>query len=242
MDKSGTLYGIGVGPGDPELVTVKGARLLGRIKHVFAPKARIKAESVALRIIGRYVGKDSQVTELVFPMTADQAELERRWDESAAAIARPLQAGEDACFITLGDPLLYSTYIYLVRALRKIMPGAPVATVPGIMAINSVAALANFPLGEGKEPVTIIPTADDLAQARRAIETGGTVALMKIGKRLPAVIALLEEMGVMEDAVFVSNAGMEDQRMETDLRKLKGEAEQTGYLSTILLHCDGRRG
>ena len=235
------MYGVGVGPGDPELVTVKGARLLGSARHVFAPKARIKAESVALGIIDRYVGKETAVTELVFPMTADAAELEKKWDESAAAIAVPLARGEDACFITLGDPLLYSTYIYLVRALKKIMPDAVVVTVPGIMAINSVAALANFTLGEGKEPVTIIPTADDLTQARRAIETGGTVALMKIGKRLGAVLALLEEMGAMDDAVFVSNAGMEDQRMETDLARLKGEAAEAGYLSTILIHCGGRR-
>ncbi|MDH4185071.1 MAG: precorrin-2 C(20)-methyltransferase [Nitrospinota bacterium] len=238
----GILYGIGVGPGDPELVTVKGARLLGQARHVFAPKARIKAESVALKIIERYVGKDTKVTELVFPMTADQEELENKWDQSAATIAQCLAGGEDACFITLGDPLLYSTYIYLVRALRKIMPQVAVVTVPGIMAINSVAALANFPLGEGRERVTIVPAADDLAEVRSAVESGGTVALMKIGKRLGPVLELLEELGALDEAVFVSNSGMESQRVELDLRKLKGETEQAGYLSTILLHCNGRRG
>ncbi|MDH5510986.1 MAG: precorrin-2 C(20)-methyltransferase [Nitrospinota bacterium] len=239
MNNSGTLYGIGVGPGDPELVTVKAANLLGRVGRVFAPKARIKAESVALKIIESYVGKEAQVTELVFPMVADQAELELKWDESATVIAECLKSGEDACFITLGDPLLYSTYIYLLRALRKIMPEARVVTVPGITAISSVAALTSFPIGEGREQVTIVPAADDLAQVRRAVEAGGTVALMKIGKRLGPVLDLLERMDAIDDAVFVSNSGMENQRVETDLRKLKGETEETGYLSTILLHSNG---
>ncbi|HSR13994.1 MAG TPA: SAM-dependent methyltransferase, partial [Thermodesulfobacteriota bacterium] len=89
--KPGTLYGIGVGPGDPELITLKGARVLGECRRVFVPKARTAAESVALSIAGRYLKNDAQVRELVFPMTSDREELSQKWEESAREIAAVLE-------------------------------------------------------------------------------------------------------------------------------------------------------
>lgn len=236
--KPGTLYGIGVGPGDPELMTVKGAAVLGRCRHVFVPKARTAAESLALSIAGRYIGAGAEIHELLFPMTADREELATRWDESAGEIAAVLEKGEDACFLTLGDPLLYSTYIYLLRALRSRMPEAPVLTVPGITAFSAAASLSAFAVGEGRSPVTIVPAADDLDGVRQAVARGGTVVLMKIGKRLPQVLALLDQAGLLDRAVFVSHAGMPGERVETDLRRLAGEGEEAGYLSVILVHAE----
>lgn len=236
----GTLYGIGVGPGDPDLITVKGANLISNTKHLFAPIARIKKSSVALDIVKKYVKDTTIVKELVFPMVTDENELNKRWDESAKIIAEVLEKGEDAVFLTLGDALLYSTYIYLLRALRKIHPDVNVVTIPGITAFSAVAALTEFPVGEAKEPVTIVPTSDDLQAVRGAIELGGAVILMKVGKRLQNILGLLEEMDAMEESVFVANAGMESQRLETDLRKLKGESGLTGYLSTILIKSRAR--
>ncbi|VAX21139.1 Cobalt-precorrin-2 C(20)-methyltransferase [hydrothermal vent metagenome] len=236
----GKLYGIGVGPGDPELISVKGARLISETKHLFVPIARIKKKSVALDIVKKYVKEGTNVKELVFPMVTDKSELNKRWDESARIIADTLESGADAVFLTLGDALLYSTYIYLLRSLRKIHPDVNVVTIPGITAFSAVAALTDFPVGEAKEPVTIVPTSDDLQAARGAIELGGTVILMKVGKRLQNILDLLEEMDAMEGSVFVANAGMESQRLVTDLRKLKGENDQTGYLSTILIKSQTR--
>ncbi len=231
----GTLYGIGVGPGDPGLVTVKGAELISNAGYLFVPVARIKAESVALDIVKRYVKEGAEVRELVFPMVTDKSELNKHWAESAGKIAGVLEKGRDACFVTLGDALLYSTYIYLIRALRKIHPDVNIVTVPGVTAYSAVAALAGFPVGEARELVTIVPASDDLQTVRDTIGRGGTVVLMKVGKRLKNILDLLEELGAMDDAVFVANAGMANQRLETDLGKLKGESDQTGYLSTILI-------
>ena len=239
--KPGTLYGIGVGPGDPELITVKGANLLRNCRNLFVPKARMKSESVAYSIIGNYINGDTTVHELIFPMVTDKMELNKRWKESAEKIAEVLRGGSDACFVTLGDSLLYSTYIYLLRALKDVLPEAEVFTVPGVTAFSNVAALTNFPVGEAKEPVTIIPSADDFTPLKEALKRGGTVVLMKVGKRLQAILEILEEANVMDDAVFVAYAGMEGQRIETDLRKLKNESPETGYLSTILIHA-GRSG
>ncbi len=233
--KLGALYGVGVGPGDPELITVKGVRLIKACPHLFTPKARVKAESVALAIAGKYISADTRVHELVFPMVTDESELKEKWDISARAVANELEKGEDACFITIGDPFLYSTYIYLVRSLKEIHPEVEIVTVPGITAYSAVASLTNFPVGEGKERVAIIPASDDLEVVRRAISLGGTVILMKVGKNLKNILALLEEMDVIDNAVFAGHAGMENQRIETDLRKLKDKGDKAGYLSTILV-------
>lgn len=236
----GTFYGIGIGPGDPGLVTVKAAAVLAATAHVFVPKARLASDSLALDIARRYVRADAEVRELVFPMTADRAELLRSWAESADAIAKVLEAGADACFLTLGDPLVYSTYVYLLRALTERLPGARAVTVPGVTAFCAGAALANFPLGEGKRLLTVVPTADDLTSVREALQRGGTVVLMKIGKRLRDILALLEEAGLTEQAVFVSRAGLEGQRVALDLRALHAEEPEAGYLSVILVHAGGR--
>jgi len=237
--KKGTLYGVGVGPGEPDLITVKGAKILAECPHVFVPKARQEGESLALSIAREHVGSEAQIHELLFPMTTDKAELETRWTESAAVIAEVLEAGEDACFLTLGDTLLYSTYIYMLRALRRRIPDLNVVTVPGITAFSAAAALSEFPLGEAKESITIVPTADDLDEVSRAISGGGTVVLMKIGKRLDRILEILESHGTIGRSVFVSRAGLPEQRIVTDLNLLRGEDADRGYLSVILIRGQG---
>ena len=235
--KTGTLYGIGVGPGDPELITVKGAAVLGRCRHVFVPRAKIKSDSLALTIAGRYICKNAQIHELVFPMTKDPVELALRWEENGRAVADVLKSGEDAVFLTLGDLFLYSTYIYLLREVKKLIPDADVVSVPGVTSFSLASALTAFPVGEGREPVTIIPAAvSEMDFIRKALTGPGTVVLMKIDKRLPEIIALMEETGVIDDAVMVSRAGMEGERIETSLRSLKGAAPEMGYFSVILIH------
>ncbi len=240
MKKFGKLYGIGVGPGDPELMTIKGAKLLSECRMVFVPKSREERESAALKIAGPFLGRDSQVMELMFPMITDPQALSNHWDEAAQKIADFLLKGHDCCFLTLGDPLLYSTYIYLLRHLRKRIPDLSALTVPGVNAFSAAAALTEFPVGEAKAPVTIIPTADDLDMVEQALGKGGTVVLMKIGKRLIKILDLLEKLGLMDQAVFVARAGQEGQRIETDLRRLKAEDPEAGYLSIILVHAEGK--
>lgn len=238
--KTGTLYGIGVGPGDPELLTVKGARLLASCHHLFVPKPPNAVSSVSLEIVKDYVKSGAEIHEVVFPMTTDPDELARQWDESASRIARVLQTGADVCYLTLGDTLLYSTYIYMLRALRRQLPDVNVVTVPGVSSFSAAAALAEFPLGEGSEPVTVIPTGEDLSNVRKALAKGGTTVLMKIGKRLKRILGLMENAGAVERGVFVSRAGMSGESVERDLRRLADEAgAATGNLSVILVR--GRR-
>ncbi len=234
--KLGALYGIGVGPGDPELMTVKGARVLERCRHVFVPKARSENASIALAIAGRYLRADSRIYELVFPMSADSGELSRHWEEAARSVADVVGMGEDACFLTLGDPLLYSTYIYLVRSLRKQLSGLDVITVPGITAFSAAASLAEFPIGEARERVVIIPASDDLDLIVEALAGGGTVILMKVGKRLAKVLDIIDQAGFLDRAAYVARAGLEGQEVEVDLRKLRQQPPEADYLSILLVH------
>ena len=237
--KFGVLYGIGVGPGDPELMTLKGAKALENCRHVFVPKARNENGSIALNIAGRYLRADAGIHELVFPMSADNAELLRHWEEAAQSVAEVAGRGEDVCFLTLGDPFLYSTYIYLVRFLRKKLPGVETVTIPGITAFSAAAALAEFPVGEGKERVVIIPASDDLDAIGKALADGGTIILMKVGKRLPKLLDFIEQAGYLDSAVYVARAGLDGQRVEADLRKLRDEKQETDYLSILLVHTGG---
>ncbi len=234
------FYGIGVGPGDPELLTVKAASVLSRCSNVFVPKARIKSESVALEIARKYLCPSAVVHELVFPMTADDELLQQRWRESADAIAPVLAAGHDACFLTLGDPMVYSTYIYLLRALQERLPGLKTNTVPGITSFCAAASATHFALGEGKDLITIVPTSDNLSVVRRALETRGTVVLMKIGKRLGDILTILKECRLLEQSVFVSRAGLDRERIELDLSQLKADNPEAGYLSVIIVHTARR--
>jgi precorrin-2/cobalt-factor-2 C20-methyltransferase len=233
--RSGVLYGIGVGPGDPDLITVKGAEILRRCLHVFVPRAPYEPESLAYRIASKHISAEAKIHRLAFPMTRDRSELAEKWRDSALEIVEMLKKGEDACFLTLGDPMLYSTYVYLLRALTGIAPEIEAVTIPGITAFSAAAARAGFPIGEGKNPVVVVPTAENPAALRRGLDMAGTVVLMKVGARLKSTIDLLESTGHIDKSVFVSRVGFEAERVEKDLRRLKGAEEETGHLSTILV-------
>lgn len=233
----GTLYGIGVGPGDPEWITVKAARILGQCRYVCVPKSRLSADSVALEIARAYLRPDAVVHELPFPMTSDQRILEQHWRQAAGEVCDILSAGNDCCFLTLGDALLYSTYIYLLRQLGGLCPEAKVVTVPGVTAFSAAAALTAFPVGEAKQLVTIVPASDDMTQLAEALDRGGTVVLMKVGARLETVLDQLESRHLLDQAVFVAHAGMAQQHVETDVRRLRGLPEKTGYLSIMLIQA-----
>jgi precorrin-2/cobalt-factor-2 C20-methyltransferase len=107
-----------------------------------------------------------------------------------------------------------------------------------VTSFSAAASLSSFPVGEGREPVTVIPaSADDLGAVREALRKEGTVILMKIGRRLPEILDIIDSAGLIDRGIFASRAGMEGERIETDLRKLRGSAPEAGYLSIILVHA-----
>jgi len=235
----GTFYAIGLGPGDPELLTLKAVRLLQQSPFVYVPFSRLSTQAWVSEAVQQYARHDAVISTVSFSLGKDREERQKHWKNVAKEIVKILQGGNDVAFVTLGDPLLYSTAIYLIRALREQWPEVAVEIISGISAYSHCAALTSFALGEGTKPVTIIPTVTAMGDLEAAMERGGTIVLMKIGRHLQAIIDLLEQNSLIEQAVFVARAGLPDQQIETDLRTLRGADSACGNLAIILLHLEG---
>ncbi|MBI5124333.1 MAG: precorrin-2 C(20)-methyltransferase [Candidatus Omnitrophica bacterium] len=229
----GKLYGIGIGPGDPKLLTVKAREILDTVDTIFVPKAKDDGRSHARSIIEKAVSRSKNFIELTFPMTKDQKKLESYWLRAAQSIVKELKRERTAAFVTIGDPFIYSTYIYLLETLRKYFPGIEVETVPGISAFNAAAASACLPLLKGDEKLAILPVTRTLAGLKDALKEFDTVVLMKVGSKINSVIRLLKEMKLVKNAILVSHAGRSDERIIRDLASLKDK--KLGYLSVIIV-------
>lgn len=234
----GTFYAVGVGPGEPELLTLKAVRLLREAQHICVPFSRMTTQTWVADVVQQYARKDADITDVTFSLGQNSEERELHWKNTAGRIIEQLKRGDDVVFVTLGDPLLYSTAIYLIRALREQWQDVAIDIVPGISAYAHCAALTGFALGEGTKPVTILPTITAIADLQSAIERGGTLVLMKIGRHLQAIIDLLDENRLLDQSVFVARAGLPDQRIETDLRVLRGADSAAGNLAIILIHTE----
>ncbi|MCD6528024.1 MAG: precorrin-2 C(20)-methyltransferase [Desulfuromonas sp.] len=236
---TGTLFGVGLGPGDPELLTLKAVRVLQHSQCIYVPTSRLSNQDYVAEVVNRYADQQCEIQPVTFSLAATAEERKKHWQLTAADIASRLRDVQDVAFVTLGDPLLYSTYIYLIRAVRQQMPEAQIETVPGISAFSFVAALTNIPLGEGLQPLTVIPSSNDLNQIKQLINAGGGVVLMKIGRRLQQIIDAIDQADALQRSVFVSRAGLPDQRIETDLNQLRSAPEETGNLAVIIVQGKG---
>src|SRR3989338_4834424 len=159
----GKLYGVGIGPGDPKLLTLKAKDALEKADTIFAPKGSDEGISVARKIIEQVIEGKKTYVELTFPMTKDKNLLRKYWKKAAQRIAGEIKKGKQAAFVTLGDPFIYSTYIYLLKMLKQDFPNIDVETIPGISAFNAAASRASFSLLEGKEKMAVLPVGEDLA-------------------------------------------------------------------------------
>jgi len=234
MNKIGKLYGIGVGPGDPELLTLKAVRVLGGADVVAIPKSKEESDSIALSIVKGSVDLSNKETlELMFPMTKDKEVLRKARKEAAAAICERLKAGKDVACITIGDPMFYSTFSYLIPLLRERVPGVEIEIVPGISSVMASAALTVTPLTEADERLALIPATYEQEKLRDILREFDTVVLMKVNRVFDKVLGLLEELGLKEKAVFIERCGGENQRVVRDLDSLKGE--KLDYLSMVIV-------
>src|SRR3989338_6875632 len=236
--KKGKLYGIGIGPGDPCLVTLKAREILDRVEVVFAPKGNEDGTSCARSIVEAVTQSAKTFVELTFPMTKDKAVLNRYWARAAKEIATQIDKGKDAAFVTIGDPFIYSTYAYLLKTLRRNFPNIAVETVPGVSSFNAASAKAHIPLVEGDEKLAIIPVRRDLRGLRETLEEFDTVVLMKVCSKLDSVLSLLKEMGLAKSAVLVNRVGHKAEKIIHDLSSLKDK--KAGYLSVVIVKTGSR--
>ncbi len=230
MTKQGTFYGIGVGPGDPELLTVKAIHAIGAADVIIAPKTEKKDGSVALSIARPYLKDNVEIVYQVFPMVSDFAKNPTAWDNNAKEIIDILNQGRNVAFLTLGDAMFYSTYIYLFERLSK--EDIDIVTVPGVPAFAAIGSLIGKPIVEGNEVLSIVPATADAATIDKALSAADNIVLMKVYKNYSEIVDLLEKHDMADQAVLVSRAGLDDERIISDLSAHK--QEKLNYLSTIL--------
>ncbi|MCK6521376.1 precorrin-2 C(20)-methyltransferase [Myxococcota bacterium] len=230
---TGRFYGLGVGPGAPDLLTLRAHRVLTRVPVVVYPACKPGASSYAWRIVREFVPGGTRRLAQVFPMSRDWASLIPVWRQNAEEIAQELRAGHDVAFITEGDPMLFSTFLHVWELLREVAPEVEVEIVPGVSSMCAAAGLTGIPLGQGDQRVALIPATwheDDLTDA---LQRWDVVVLMKVARVLPKVIDLLRSLGRLEQAALVSRGSAEQQLVTRDLERYRDR--RLNYLTTVLV-------
>ena len=228
--KVGRLYGVGVGPGDPELLTLKASKVLSQVSVVFVPKWG--KESYARKVVEGSKGP-GQVIELEFPMVRDGEKLERAHLKAVEKMAERLFEGDDCAFATEGDPLLYSTFVPILMKFRELYPEVDIEVIPGVSSISASTARALIPLASGREKVAIIPAPYVLDRLPEVLKGFETVVLLKIYKVFPQLLRLLEENGLLGSCVYIQRATTDEEMVVRDLRELEGKA--LDYLSLLMV-------
>lgn len=242
MTALGTLYGVGVGPGAPDLLTLRAVRVLESADVLALPRASDFGASVAWDIVAPVLGERAtkERLRLTFPMSKDPSDVRPRVLAAVDAIGVHLSAGRSVAFVTEGDPSVFSTFGYVRDEARRRWPALNVEVVPGVTSITAVAALGGVPLADGHERIAIVPATygvDDLVDLLQRFDT---VVLMKLGGEMPTILAALERTGLTDDAFFVSRATMPDQRVVRDVRSLR--EERGGCFAMLIVKRRDRRG
>lgn len=235
-----TFYVIGVGPGDPDLLTIKGRDILRACRVLVVPKGTKNGASTALDIIRPHVDISSKVVEeIYFPMKKirmghePDPEAAQAWQRAAATIRAHIDNGDHVAFPTLGDPAIYSTGFYTCQALAAEGAAIPTAFVPGITAMSACAATTATPLCLGDDMLAVVPATFGDQRLREVLATFETVVLMKIHRVLPRIIALLTETGHIDRATLVERTSTEREQIHRDPRAV--DAGSLHYFSTMIV-------
>lgn len=237
--KIGTLYGIGVGPGDPELLTIKAARILGEVDLVFTAASPGNDYSIAQQIADQHLKPGIEVRRLNFPMVGDEAALTAAWKANADEIAEVLRKGLSAAFLTLGDSLTYSTYGYVLPYLNEMLPQGSVVTVPGITSYQMAASRLNLPLVTGLESLTIMSGVEDADKLGELLDKTDNVAILKTYKTYDNIVAMLKGKNLLHKATLFSKVGLPDEEIHQDLEN--NPVNKPPYLSLMIVKTGGQK-
>ncbi|MCK0171679.1 precorrin-2 C(20)-methyltransferase [Aliiroseovarius sp. S1123] len=224
---NGTLYGIGLGPGDPELMTLKAARLIAAAKVVAYP-ALERGDSFARSIAADLIAEDADEIRIPVPMSVERAPAQAAYDAGAAQIAERLEAGDDVVVLCEGDPFFYGSFMYLFARLSDRFN---CDIIPGVTSITTVAARAQRPLVARNERLTVLPGPLDEDELRSRIEGAESVAIMKVGRHLPKIRSVIDDLGLTAKATYVERASLP----EEVVLPLSEAPEKAPYFSMILL-------
>ncbi len=222
MDKQyGTLFGIGVGPGDPEHITLKAVKVLSEVDVIYTASSTKNSHSLALQIAAPHIPETTPVHRIAFPMCDNREVLESAWEKNARVVAEMLEQGRNAAFLTLGDCLTYSTYGYLARHVRRVAPGAGMVAVPGITSYQAAAARVNRQLVEGEESLVIMSGVKGGHRFREVASYAENAVFLKAYKNISDICLALEENDWAEGSVGVVSCGLPHEKVIADLSHFK---------------------
>ncbi len=226
--KQGILYGVGVGPGDPELLTLKAVRLLERCPVIAAPQTR-SGETLALAIVRLALSLEGKtILPLYFSMERDKALIRAAHEKAADAIQAHLDAGEDVAMLNLGDVSIYATWGYVMDIVRA--RGYETVMIPGIPSFCAAASRLGTTLVSWGSPLHVIPVGKDPLEPQ--LEQPGGKVLMKAGRHLPQIVEALKQTGQLDRAALVEDCGLSGERVCTDLSICP---ENVGYFATVIV-------
>ncbi|MCE5312873.1 MAG: precorrin-2 C(20)-methyltransferase [Nitrospiraceae bacterium] len=238
------LYVIGIGPGDPELLTLKAVRILNEVQCIVVPKGRQEGVSMALSIISSVIDiSGKEIVEAHFPMKKTVADgpaakdelLDQKWAEAAEAVLARTSKGISTAFITLGDPSIYSTYFYIHRLLLDSDPELEIYFVPGVSSINSAACAAGISLGLGSDRIAVLP-GNYPADLEQMLSEFATLVMMKPRSGFGKLLDAVEKSGAGDSLVCVENIGMKGQKITRGAKNMR--EDEPGYFSVLIATHD----
>ena len=238
--KTGTLYGIGVGPGDPDLLTLKAAKILNHVDLVFAASSTKNAHSLAVDIASGHLKKDVPVILLGFPMTLTKKELVSAWEKNAQQVIKALKKGQEAAFITIGDPMTYSTFGYLMQTIKRMDADIIIKIIPGITSFQAGAAAAGHVLTEAEESFTVISGAMGAEKLKSIIDHTDNIVILKVYKNYKEIMNTLEDLDLKEKTTLISRCGLKGEEIIHNLKERPDVLPP--YFSLLLINKKKRGG
>lgn len=226
------FYGVGTGPGASDLLTIRGKRIIETVDCLYTPEPKKGGKSLALQIVSPYLKEGLTIKQRHFPMVNDWDEKRNAWNEIAEEIISDVKKGLNVAFVTLGDPMVYSTYSYL---LERMINQIETETVPGISSFCQISNSLQIPLVIDEESYAVLPAMADEEVIRTALEQLSTVVLMKVSIALPKVLKLLTELNLLEQTILVSDSSMTSEKIMIGLNELS-EQDHLSYFSTMIVY------
>ena len=234
------LIGIGVGPGDPELLTVKAVKTIQDADIIMCPASKEDRPSIALSVVDSLIdkSKNQEIVKLIFPMTKDKDVLEETWKRNAKIMAETVQSGKNVVYLTVGDPFLYSTWIYMHKDLTEKYPEMNISVIPGIVSMFTFASKVGVSIAEGAEKVAIIPSCYDLSSVKEIAKNSESMIFLKDGRYFDQVIDVLKESGFPDNSIFAigQDLGTENEIIrKMTLGEVNDDTLTTKYFSILVV-------
>ncbi len=240
MTEKGKLYGVSLGPGDPDLMTRRAWELLHSDAHWTYPIKKKNSPSYALQIaLQAGLDKPENSTALTFPMTHNKEILAKYWLQAAQTVLEILQLRQDVIFLVEGDASTFSTFQHLAKTVKALDETITVETIPGVPSFNAAAARAEIPLADTDDTVAIVPAGYGISMIESLLNDFDTLVLLKVKPILDNIIDLLQDKELIKNSCFVEKAGTPQERLIHDIPSLRGK--KVNYLSLIIIYNNQHR-